>query len=400
MYKLALMSRRGGQRLLAGFAASLLAHAVVLLWVFHQDERRPVTVTAPEPIRWVWLEPPPESQAPGKLEISKPSQGGSSKRRSAKPGKPSAPKAEVHAEQDVPRQAPGNTLSIVPRLELSPAQPDEPPHGWTVRNEPGALPGPDERMAEEAARVASRVEGFARDDLARARVESGLVDPYFGDFRRRFSNELANPSLYENPSAPELAQQLARSWMQGAQNYGRTGSPFEASPSPLLPPEVPSAVAREADRGSTQAKSFADTLSAGARLRDFGEGRMGAELYAVLEIRQSPDGAVKELRLVEASGVPAFDQWVRVQAQAAVEALGAPQGDHPNGLHSMWGVRGKVTYKRDLRETNLVDDGWYLALALVPALLTGTFDELSDKVEYIDLRHPRLECRVKLLRVY
>ena len=53
-----------------------------------------------------------------------------------------------------------------------------------------------------------------------------------------------------------------------------------------------------------------------------------------------------------------------------------------------------------MKDVKLVEDGWYLALAAVPGLLTGTFDEVSGKVEFIDLRHPHYEARVKLLRVY
>jgi hypothetical protein len=188
-----------------------------------------------------------------------------------------------------------------------------------------------------------------------------------------------------------------------AKSYGATGTPY-LSPEAMPAGEIPSSLQRELDRGSTQAREFAQTLQVGARIRDFGNGKMGAELVAVVELRQAASGALLHSLLVQSSGNTLFDSWVMGQAIEGVGLAAEPPdaglGIHEDGMRSVWAFSGKVVYKRSLQETRLKDDWWYLLGALATSTLAGNFEETTGKIEYIDLRHPSFECRVSLLQVY
>jgi hypothetical protein len=274
----------------------------------------------------------------------------------------------------------------------------ERPRGRTLH--PGDLPSPEELRAEEAVRVADRAEGWANQTIAQLRVDVGTVDPYLSDLRGELVRRLEDaPNFTEPNGLKELGQTLAKSYLTGAQNYGRTGSAYEMPAGWRESVEIPDGVKAAAANGSPQAREFASMLYAGARFRDFGEGRMGAQLYAVVEIRQQPTGTVEAMTLLQSSGVPMFDTWVMARAHLAIDTLGARDGGL-KPLKSVWGFTGKVTYKRSVRELNLQKDWWYLAIAGATSLMTGSFDEVTGQVDYIDLRHPHYECRVKLLAEY
>jgi hypothetical protein len=88
------------------------------------------------------------------------------------------------------------------------------------------------------------------------------------------------------------------------------------------------------------------------------------------------------------------------RATQAVSLLDPLDGGLGSELRSVWGFCGRVAYKRALRDVNAKDDWWYLAVAGVSGLLTGTLDEMKGDLQYVDLRHPHYECTAKLLRVY
>lgn len=249
------------------------------------------------------------------------------------------------------------------------------------------------------------MQGVAQGALAEARVTSGLVDPYFHDLRRQLARDIGTAPDFTDAANPQnLPKTLVGSWSKAAESYGKTGTAYDAPvtrESIAGPGEIPSQLQREIDRGSGDAKALAMQLYAGARLRDFGQGKMGAELYAEVELRQGATGAVAGVRLVQRSGVATFDGWVLQRAASAVDALGPlDAGARPEGYHSVWGFTGRVSYMRSTKDITMKDDWAYLALASVAGLTTGTFDEMTGTSQYVDLRHPHYECSVKLLRVY
>lgn len=403
------------RRLRWAVALSVVVHAAFVFW--WQSTSRAPTAESEQPVA-VELNFLPEPDAP-RHEIVRipdaPRQPPKQRRAVAPPnpirsnsieaveeslgeGVTAAAPAENSARGDGPRAVTLVPREVVPRVE-------EPPRGRTVHNRPGELPDPAAVLAYEGEVVKNRVDGWVQTTLARTRVENGVVSYYFHDLRKRLELKTDNPPPFVEPfglnSLPQLGQQVMQGWSAGAKRYGKTGAAYEETPGYK---GLHGAAYSEAEKGGRQAREFQQKTEAAARLRDFGDGKMGEELLAVVELRQGSDGALVDLSLIQPSSSVRFDAWVMQQAPKAVEGLVAPPdagvGIHPDGMHSVWAFKGRVTYKRDLGDAKLLEDGWYVGLMAVPALLTGNFDEVTGKVEYVDLRHPKYECRVQLLEVY
>ncbi len=317
----------------------------------------------------------------------------------------------VTAPQERVDQAPLQTSprvsTLVPRESaVALPAPEEPESkGQTVHNRPEELPDPEAMLAFEAERVHDRVDGWAQKTLARTRVENGVVPYYFHDLRHRLEKLTSEPPPFAEPfglkSLPEHGKQAINGWSTAAKAYGKTGAAYQA---PDGYKELHGVAKSELEKGGTQAMRFNATVSAGEHLREFGNGRMGEELIAVVEVKQGSNGALVDLSLLQPSSSVRFDAWVMQQAPKAVDGRVSPPdagvGIHADGMRSVWAFKGRVTYKRDLKDAKLLEDGWYVGLMAIPGLLTGNFDEVTGKVEYIDLRHPRYECSVQLLEVY
>ncbi len=399
-----------------GRAMKRLAAALVLSAVFHAGvlaatKPKPVPVKTPEPppaveLEVVEVEPPPvpveapKVEAPAKLV----------KRRAA----PVHPEPVVVAEpQSSPSEVEGPVaVADAPRdVTLVPKDPavalplPELPKGTTVRNRPEELPDPAALLAYEADTVHRRVDGWAQQTLAAHRVRSGVVSHYFHDLRHRLEDVTKEPPAFIDPislkSLPDHGQQAARAWKAGAERYGKTGSAYEK---PDDYSGLHGVAISEAEKGGEQATRFAASTTAAARLRDFGDGKMGEELIAIVELKQGTNGALADLALIQPSSSIRFDTWVMAQAPKALDGLTDPPdagvGIHPHGMRSIWAFKGRISYKRSVKDAKLLEDGWYVALMAVPGLLTGNFDEVTGQMDYVDLRHPHYECRVQLLEVY
>lgn len=395
-------------------ALSVLLHAVLLLIAVTRPTPPAPAKQETRPLVWIDVEPekpdlPPNVAPPKPAPKPKPTPTPKLTRKPDEaPVAPSqrltdeTPRKEVSSAPTVaphagpPNRPPSNHL--LPGINvLNPVM--EPSHGHTITND-GTVPDPRAVRAEEEANVAIIVDGWAKDELATARVESGLVDPYFVDLRRNIATQVAKSPDFTELGAAGIGKQVVSSWQAGAERYAKTGNPFEAPVMRNAPTEMPSNLQREVDRGSVQARELATTLQAGARLRDFGDGKMGAELYAEVELRQNGAGAVEHLTLIRASGVAQFDRWVLDRASTAVSLLDPLDGGMGSQLRSVWAFRGRVAYNRAMRDVNLKEDWWYLAVAGATSMMTGKFDEVTGDVQYVDLRHPHYECTVRLLRAY
>ncbi len=299
---------------------------------------------------------------------------------------------------------PAQPLSLLPdpqRLELRLPE-AEPSHGHLIHNDPSELPDPQAVAAYQAEQARARVDGFARDELSVVRVESGAVDGYFNALHHRLQQGASHPPLFgDADKLAQLPKTWVNSWAPAAQRYGAGQLPYstQGQPNP-----VPSAVQEAADRGSPQAREFAQLLTVGAGLRDLGDGKMGSNMEAVVELRQAATGALLEALLLRSSGSQPFDAWVLDVAVKAVPLTLAPPdaglGIHPDGMRSVWAFSGKVVYRRSVRDVNIKDDWWYFALAAPLSAITGHFDEVTGEADYVDLRHPSFECKTRLLQVY
>jgi hypothetical protein len=269
-----------------------------------------------------------------------------------------------------------------------------------------------EQQAEEAARVGELVQGGTQALFAEARVKSGLVDPYFGDLRRQLAKSIEEAPDFTDAANPKnLPKSWVGSWQTAAQNYGKTGVAFDAPIHRTDIPEIPTVLQQEIARGNPTAQALGMKLYAGARLRDFGQGKMGAVLYAEVELAQAPTGALERLTLVRASGISTFDAWVVEKAATAVDTLGPlDAAAHPKGLKSVFAFTGHISYMRKVGDIKPGADVPYLVasslLGMIPGVgavlpgSVGTFDEVTGEAYYLDLRYPHYECQVKLLRVY
>lgn len=295
------------------------------------------------------------------------------------------------------------------------------PRGHTLH--PGDLPGDDERLAEESARVFDRVDGFARAATAAARVRGGLPDPLYGAMGAALREATAEvPKFIDTNSPREVGEAFANSWQAGAARYGATGAPYTEPEGRLEAFEKPSALAEAAAKGSPDGIALSQFFAAGARLQEFADGRAGAELYALVEIRQQGSGAVDSVTLLRPSGVVPFDRWVTERANRVAAGFSADAGARAKPYRSLWRFDGIVTFRRKLKMSELdaraaVGMMTMAALSLLSGVgnttppqggaprdlgprmpaFVGRFDELTGEVDMVDLTNPQYDCRVTLL---
>jgi len=405
---------------------SVLLHAAILALLWEQEPVRPVSAPPPEsPLVVEVLSSPPEPPAPPPPELparqpdvlptgrpaSQPeAPPAPAPDRTPTPGstpRPGSASPEVAAPAPSPEDAPLAEEPKRPSL-----MPPTPSGGWSV---PGTaevprgktlLPGdpslsPEVLEAEEQARVSARVRTFAEDDLAKLRVENGLVHPYFSQLRTSLAKQLENAPLFD---VQGTGKRIAREYLKQAQSYGATGSTgTRGSARGPIGREPPTASERlEAlSKGNPAHDSMRAFLQAGESLQQLAQ--PSPDLVIVLELQQAPDGQLRSVQVVERSGNKAFDEYVLDAVPPALAKLTPPPGEalgrHPEGIRSLWAVEGRVIYLRKLSELE-GQDAWYVASAAGLGVLAGTFEETTGDVYVIDLRNPKFDCRPRLLRVW
>jgi hypothetical protein len=287
------------------------------------------------------------------------------------------------------------------------------------------LPGADELLADEQARVGARVDRWLMSDLARARARGGLPDPSYaqlGAELRAATDEV--PRFVDTSSPKAIVGALAESWGAGAARYGATGAAYAEPEGREAHVERPSSLAEAAGKGSPDALALASFLGAGARLQEFADGRAGVELYALVEIRQQATGALESVTLLRPSGLQPFDAWVSERARQVGLGFALDAGARARPLRSVWRFDGVILYRRKVKLTEL--DGraalGMMTMAALSALsslghltapsgpgdpgrplgpripaMAGRFDELTGEVDVVDLTNPTYDCRVTLL---
>jgi hypothetical protein len=410
------MTRRRRQRWLFALAASLVVHGSVVAVVWKAPVVEAPRASIPsEPLAEVlWMEASPKEKLPtGLSELVEDRPRAKVMRQSTRkatlPLSPTpstvSPEGE-REESDTPRAAP----PLTPTVRFDPDGPGEVPGGRTLH--PGDLPTEAESLADEQERVSTLVSGWARSDLGRARVRGGLVDPAYGELGsalRAATDEV--PRFIDTNSVKEVTEAFAQSWSAGAERYGKTGAPYAEPEGRLEQMERPSSLVEAAARGSPDAQAMVSFFSAGARLQEFADGRAGVELYALVELQQSPSGALESVTMTRPSGLRPFDAWVMGRAREVGLAFSLDGGARSKSLRSVWRFDGVVTYRRKLKLKDL-DGRALLGMATMSALsalasagspsarmpgMLGRFDEVTGEIDVVDLSNPKYDCRVTLL---
>lgn len=343
------------------------------------------------------------------------------------------PSASAAAEPSAVATAPGGpetlgtgddprAMTLVPGVDVLGTEATGAPAGRTLY--PSDMPGADELLAEESARVHDRVDGFARGATAAARVRGGLPDPAYGALGAALREATAEvPKFIDTDSPKEVGAAFVDSWQSGAARYGATGAPYAEPEGRLESFEKPSALADAVARGSPDGIALAQFFAAGARLQEFADGRAGAELYALVEIRQQASGAVDSVTLLRPSGVVPFDRWVTERANTVAIGFAADAGARAKPYRSLWRFDGIVTFRRKLKLSELdaraaVGMMTMAALSMLSGIgntgpagtggssngmgprmpaFTGRFDEVTGEMDMVDLTNPQYDCRVTLL---
>jgi hypothetical protein len=338
----------------------------------------------------------------------------------AEPAAPEPPPAEARPSGGGPEQPPLAQPTPGPSEDAPLAEgkplllPPSPQGGWSLPSAPETPRGrtlrpgdpslaPEVLAAEEHARVTGRVQGFMRDELATQRVENGLVHPYFGRLRAAMEKQFEGAPIFGaeslGTSLGKNLQHMVRNYEQDAARFGATGSPGGRVPSAPTPSEM----LKQRVGEETAYRGLRARLQVGEELRTLGDGGRGSGLVVILELEQGPDGALRSVQVVKASGNTAYDTYVREKVPPALATLAPPppnaSGVRPEGIHTVWSVEGRVMYRRKLSELK-GEDAWYLAAMAAGGVLTGSFEETTGDVYVIDLRNPWFSVQPRLLRVY
>src|SRR4051812_31414367 len=177
------------RRMRAALAVSLLLHALLLLWF----RTRPEVLVAIAP-------PPPSSAIEMEVhEVTRPPT-----TRSLPIASPKRAMARVTPETPPPPSEPPRQVSLLPRADAIELPEPEAARGRTVHNLPGEILDGGALLPMQERQGRARVDGFLLDELATARVTSGLVNPYFHALRREIEAGLIHPpEIFRANASPD-----------------------------------------------------------------------------------------------------------------------------------------------------------------------------------------------------
>ena len=288
-------------------------------------EVRPPARTNPPPARKVQrpAQPPSvvqEQEEKGKPELTQPTE-----QLAQKTEEPDRPEKDVPLREDVPRASP--PLTLVPRNLPGgvPVPAEEPSRGRTIRNLPGEAPDPEAMAAYQAEEAKARVDGWAADTLAEARAQRGAVPPYFRQLQGAFREQLVDPPP---PNANVVGSRLAQEQIDKVQRFGKTGSPVIAPEKREHRLEQRNRLHAAVEAGRATNMYMVDVTSP------------VLALAAVVEVWQEPDGRLRELKVLESSGDPTFDNWALSRLRHALAKTFSPPdagvGIHDEGIRTRW----------------------------------------------------------------
>ncbi len=269
----------------------------------------------------------------------------------------------------------------------------------------GRAPDPHAQAVADAELGRARVQNFALDELALARVDKGLVDPAYGVFRRGLDDKLARVPAALNPvSDKEKTDALLGAVLPAMQRYGATGQAYDTPAGWRLENEVPASLQRAAESGHPGMLQLAPKLQATARLKDFADGRMGREVRLVIDITPlpPPDPPLVTVRSTEAA--KPLTTWATQQAQ---DLLASADAGLPLGRRSRWLLTGRTEFYRPATQAEGARASLATALMLaLSAVLPNApnaftvFDEVRGEAKVFDPSNPTYVLHATLLGVY
>ncbi len=351
------MLRERSPRAWLAIAASVALHVALVAFMVSRPVPSP-RVHAPAAdvsLHWVDAQKPAEPPQPKALE--------------AKPLKPSEKKKPTEREPvaQAPAGAPSETPSVAtgpsstssfgdlpvngqaslePKLapglgvvmKMREAADAEGPHGTTIRNDPSELPDEVAVREYEGEKVSRKLNDELAQVLGKARSDSGNVPPFF----KRIEKSMRERLLKEKVAKTDLSP----------------GEKVKDIANVFLNPEIPAASANKV-ANSPLGRSVANHVTSGgaADNQAFQEANLqmmahtqavidrisAVRLRTVLEFTQDARGTLADVRVVEKSGDPTFDDSVMHLSRKFVRDL--PESDERGlGTH-WWRSRWQFTYE-------------------------------------------------------
>ncbi|MBS1153121.1 MAG: hypothetical protein H6Q89_4819 [Myxococcaceae bacterium] len=369
---------------------SLLVHVGLgVLSVLGVDHSPPPPAPPPSTDEWLIVEvmpAPPPPPLPPPIEAESPDRNRSLPTQRSRPTRPKeSPRGidEGPVASDAPRAnaAPGGDAPfLVPDSSLSPQGEVEVPsgHGRTLFPDDPSLT-PEAQRAEEQRRVERRVQGFAQDDLAQARAQSGVPHPYFAGVRDCARAELEKRAREEGVKATlgQFVGGMGHKYGESVRSYGKSGDPdLEASGNPV---KTPDPVGGNQNELSGPMANSGETQLALRRNKPL--------VSLTLELRQFKDGRPLTAVVIHASGDPKFDALVLETWPSVIAQRGPPPPSafHSEELLSIWTVEGWLGIPKKLEAVTT-----YLPMPFESDKLLAALS--AEGLHY--------EFRARLVRVY
>ncbi|WP_246357894.1 energy transducer TonB family protein [Pyxidicoccus fallax] len=222
------------------------------------------------------------------------------------------------------------------------------------------------------------VQDLVSEGVGRAKVERGLVHPYFGKLGKALMKAWdADRSVKEHglqgyfDMGMERGRAYSRIWMERAEHYGASGS-FARKDAP------------EQDRRRPVSTVGDPQIQARREMRQQMREEFRSTRRAIIRVDQDARGKLLDVRLVDPSHQPEVDKEAIKDVRAAAEKLPPPPPEAVAGrerISSLWEFE--------------------LIISISPPIPTFSF-EFDEALGFIDTRLPldrRIYKRVRLLEV-
>jgi hypothetical protein len=359
------MKHRQPRRLHWALFASVLLHALLILWVVlaPPEASKPPKGSQAIEMDLVMVAPPPapvpEQVAPQPKPVTKQASKAPSAPKQPKPAAApaavaepervaTAPSAPIGEQADSPRQS---SPFLVPRVGtvmpgLGDGTHESEAAGRTVRNGPGEEPDAVAMREYTAERAAKRINDQIGDLLGKAQRENGMVDPYFTQLQTGLTEGFkgVDVKLSKRSTGAMLREEVVETYTKPAERFAKTGSPLENDEQARQFSD--SSFGRTLERGGIPGGDVHDQrmLQAGLQSMAFTQvikdSASRPRLKTVLMLRQDGDGALAEATVIEKSGDSEFDEFVLHLSRKVVRSQGdtSEKGGAPSALgwSSVW----------------------------------------------------------------
>ncbi len=324
-------------------AVSVALHVCLIAYLTLQKPPplRTATPAAQASIHWVEAVKPPEPaltpKQPTKTPREKKPVTDSAAAPAGAPKVSDAPALATAQPTDVPYAQPNAPhdermiSKLVPNIgtvmRLPGAADAEGPHGVTIRNDPTERPDPVALGEYEGEQLSRKLNVEISQDLARAMAGAGNVPPFFKRIEKAMREKISNERVKRSDRRPgDVARDVARTM---APSMDMT-SANKVADSPLgrsVQNGVGTGSATEDQRfreSAMQSMAWSQTVADRAS---------AVQLRTVVELTQDARGVLADVRVLEKSGDPVFDESVMHYSRKIVREL--PDSDE-QGLGTKW----------------------------------------------------------------